>query len=72
MSDELVFSKYQATGNDFVMILDLDDQGSLEAGGDLEVERLEDGEVELTGDAVRVFDGSMSLARPSDVGDLRR
>jgi len=72
VSDELVFSKYQATGNDFVMILDLDDQGSLEAGGDLEVERLEDGEVELTGDAVRVFDGSMSLARPSDVGDLRR
>ena len=41
-------------------------------GGDLEVERADDGEVLLTGDAVRVFDGSIDLDRLRASGDLRR
>jgi diaminopimelate epimerase len=41
-------------------------------GGDLEVERGDDGEVLLTGDAVRVFDGSIDLDRLRAARELRR
>lgn len=41
-------------------------------GGDLEVERQRDGQVVLTGDAVHVFDGSISHGVQAAVADLRR
>ncbi len=41
-------------------------------GGDLEVERREDGEVLLTGDAVRVFDGVVDVGGLAPASDLRR
>jgi diaminopimelate epimerase len=41
-------------------------------GGDLEVERREDGDVLLTGDAARVFEGVADMASLSHGSDLRR
>jgi hypothetical protein len=40
-------------------------------GGDLEVERRDDGEVLLTGDAERAIEGTAHVEGSSDRGDLR-